>query len=218
MLTRDKDFAIDNEHGIIRCKPKTAEAASAFKVLQLAVQKLLPQVPDAPPVEIEVNGVIGPSLVLAVQVIAARLAEGKHPELAHVAIAQPEEAIPTIAESAMEITGYMERALTENPSAIIAPAPKVEVPPHPLDGLREIFTVKRVLAGTATLLGLGALVVLGSMARRRGLGLVDRSSLLPPSDGTDEFEEDEGDDDGDDEGTYHASGRVIDTTGVEAAA
>lgn len=218
MLTRDKDFTVEAEYGIIRCKPKTPEAASAFKVLQLSVQKLLPQVPDAPPVEIEVNGVVGPSLVLAVQVIASRLAEGTHPELAQIAIAQPEEAIPRIAEGAMEITGYFEHALAENPTAIIAPAPKVEAQPHPLDGLREIFTVKRLLAGTATLLGLGALVVIGTMAHKRGLGLVDRSGILPPSDGSDDFEEDDGHDDGGPDDYIDAEYKEMVTETVHSAA
>lgn len=210
MLTAGKDFVVENEHGIIRCKPKTPECTSAFKVLQLAAQKFLPQVPDAPPVAIEIDGVIGPSVVLAVQAIAQRLAQGKHPELAQIAVAQPEDAIPAVASMAFEISGYIDRALQDNPTAIVSPPPTAEAPKHPLDGLREIFTLKRVLAGTATLLGIGAIVVLGAMANRRGLGVVDRSSFLPPSDGSDEFEDDVHDDD-----DHEAPTNYIDTTATE---
>lgn len=189
MFTRDQDFVCEERYGIVRCLPKSVEATSAFKVLQLQLSKVLPQLPDAPPITIEVDGIIGPTVALGVQAIAARLAQGRHPELAQLAIAQPEEAIPAIASRALEITGYVESVLAGDPTAVITPKPPVEEDVDPLSMLRAVFTPKRIGAGVGVILGVGALIWAGAAARRRGLGMVDRSSLLPPSDGSDDFEE-----------------------------
>lgn len=188
MLTRDQDFTVEEEHGILRCKPKNPNATSTFKVLQLAVQKMIPQLPNAPDIDIDINGVIGPSIALGVQIIAQRLAEGPHQGLAGLIGLQPEEAIPSIAENAMEIAGYIDQVNGADPTAVVAP--KQPEPIDPLAQLKGIFTPKRIVAGLGTLLGLGALVCFGFAADRRSLGLADRSSMLPPSDGTDEFDED----------------------------
>jgi hypothetical protein len=190
VLIRDQDFICDDASGILRCQPKTVAATSAFKVLQLQLSKLLPQLPEAGEIEIDVNGVIGPSTALGVQILATRLAEGSHKELAQLAIGQPEDAIPRIAESALEIVGYVDDVMTKDPTAIAMPRPAQELTFDPLAMLRSIFTPKRIAAGVGALVGLGALVMAGTAAQRRVLGLLDRSSFLPPSDGSDEFDDD----------------------------
>lgn len=190
MFSLGQDFVVESQHGIIRCVAKSPQAASAFKVLQIALAKLLPQLPEPPPVEISVDGVIGPSTTLAVQVVIQRLCEGSHQELAPIALAQPEEAIPAVAASAMEIAGYLDRVLGDDPSAILAPKPIVEPEIDPVAVLRQIFTGKRIAALGATVLGLGGLALVAGASDRRALGYMDRAGFLPESDGTDEFEED----------------------------
>lgn len=191
-LVPGQDFTVETKHGIIRCLPKTAAAASAFKVIQLALAKLLPQLPDAPAVDIEIDGVIGPSVTLAVQVIAQRLASGKHQGLAQLSGLQPEQAVPAVAEYAMEVAGYIEQVIGADPTALVNPQMFGE-PIDPMAQLKGLFTGKRVAAAAATLLGIGALALVGVTTHRRALGVADRSTMLPPSDGTDEFDED-GDD------------------------
>ncbi len=190
MLVRDQDFAVEKKRGIIRCTPKNADASSAFKVLQLAMQKLLPQLPDPPAVVIEVDGVVGPSLTLATQVVAQRLTDGVHKGLAELCGLQPEEAIPQIATFCMEITGYIEKVLDVDPTALIAPKSQpMGEPIDPMATLKNLFTTKRIAAVAGTFVGIAVFVGLGAMMQRRSMGTADRSSTLPPSDGTDEFEE-----------------------------
>lgn len=202
MLARDQDFVVETKHGIIRCHPKTPAASSAFKVLQIAVSRLLQQVPDAPDVAIDVDGVIGPSVTLAVQVIAQRMSNGKHQGLAELGGLQPEQAVPAVAERAMEIAGYLQQVVEAEPAALINPQP-VELA-DPFAALKGMFTGKRIAAIAGTLLGVAAFIGLGAMVQRRTLGLSDRSSMLPPSDGTDDFDED----------AYESSHTDIDTDGA----
>ncbi len=193
MLAPGKDFDVEDEHGILRCVPKSPEAQNAFRVLQLQLQKIVPHLPEAPPVPINVDGVIGPGTTLVVQMVAGRLAEGSHPELAALACAQPEEAIPGVAAGAMELAGFLDRALEKDPTAVVAPKPPPEPPqPGPLDILKSIFTKRRLVAAGATLCGIGGLLLVARASDRRALGHVDRSAMLPYSDGSDEFD-DEGD-------------------------
>jgi hypothetical protein len=191
MFVRDQDFVVDEQFGFIRCRGKTPQATSAFKVLQLQAQKLASHLPDGPAVEITADGVIGPSTALVVQMIALRVAEAGHGDLVEIGAAQPEEAIPAIAASAMEIAGYFERVLTTNPTAIIAPSPPEEPAFDPVQMLKQLFTGKRVAAIGGILLGLGSIAAIAGVSDRRALGRVDRSNLLPESDGTDEFDDDD---------------------------
>src|SRR5262245_33037726 len=121
MFQAGKDFLVEDDYGIIRCLPQTDEARAAFKVLQMRLGKLVAQLPDAPKAEIPIDGVIGPSATLAMQLIALRLAEGSHQDLAAFAIAQPEEAIPMCAASAMEMAGYLDSVMEQDPHALAAP-------------------------------------------------------------------------------------------------
>lgn len=199
MFVRDQDFVCDDTHGIIRCLPKTAEAASAYKVLQLQLMRLVPHLPEAPAVTIAVDGIIGPSAVLALQMIALRLCDGAHQELAQLALAQPEQSIPLVAENAMEIAGYIDQVMSTDPTAIIAPK-QIEPPElDPVAMLKQIFTKKRVAASVAMLGGLGGLALVAGASDRRALGHVDRSRFLPVSDGSDEFEDDDESDEGDED-------------------
>jgi hypothetical protein len=215
MFVRDQDFVCETKHGIVRCIAKSIPAISAFKVLQMQLARLLPQLPEAPSIDIDVNGIIGPSTALGVQVLGARLAQGSHQGLAEIIAAQPEQAIPDIAARALEITGYIDSVIEKDPHAISAPGLSQTPPVDPITQLRSIFSIKRVAAATVTLLGLGAMVWVGSAAHRRALGLVDRSSFLPRSDGTDEFEE--SDDDGTPDDGIDRDG-AIDVEAVEHAA
>lgn len=200
MFVRDQDFIVDDKHGIIRCLPKTAEAASAYKVLQLQLVRLVPHLPEAPAVTIAVDGIIGPSATLVVQMIALRLCDGAHRGLAQLALAQPEQAIPLVAENAMEIAGYIDQVMTADPTAIIAPKPVEQPELDPIAMLKQFLTKKRIAAAGATVFGLGSLMLVAGASDRRALGHVDRSRFLPASDGTDDFEEDdEADDDEDDD-------------------
>lgn len=198
-LAAAEDFTIDTEHGIIRCRPKTPGAASAFKVLQVTVTRALEQLPDAPAVSIDIDGVIGPSLTLAVQVIAQRLAAGKHQGLAQLGGLQPEEAVPAVATHAMEIAGYLDGVMQGDPTALVNPQTQLPEGFDLIGQLKSLFTGKRIAAMAGTLLGAAVFIGLGASIQRRGLGMLDRSGLLPPSDGTDEFD-DPGHDDDDDGG------------------
>jgi hypothetical protein len=221
VFTNGQDFDCEEVFGIPRCKPKTIEATSAFKVLQLQLAKLLPQLPDAAHVDVDINGVIGPSTALGVQLIAKRLAEGSHKELAQISIAQPEQAIPAIAERALEIVGYVNAIMEQDPTALAMPQPLQAPEFDPLSMLRSIFTPKRIAAGVGTLVGLGALIFAGSAAHRRALGTVDRSRFLPPSDGSDDFDEGEEAEEAEHsiEPDYdHGQHRVIDAEAVELPA
>jgi len=215
-LAVDQDFHVTNEHGILRAHPKNLGATSAFKTLQITVRRAIEQIPEAPAVVLEVDGVIGPSLALAVQVIAQRLASGKHHGLAQLGCLQPEDAIPTIAQNAMEIAGYVSNVLEADPTALINPQ-TIARPPDPMEQLKGLFTPKRIAAALGAIAGLGTLVCFGVAADRRSLGIADRSYLLPPSDGSDEFDEDELEDDGaEDDGDDGAEG-VIDAQAVETS-
>lgn len=183
-------------------------------MLQLAVTKLIAQFPDAPPVDIEIDGVIGPTLTLGVQAIAHRLSSGGHHDLAGAIPSQPEEGIPAVAERAMEIAGYLEHVLKADPTAVVAPKVLGE-PIDPLAQLKALFTGKRIAAIAGTLLGIAAFVGLGAVVQRRTLGTIDRSNMLPPSDGTDEFEEDEDDGHGAHDMSDVDTGSAIDAQAVE---
>lgn len=188
MFVQGQDFTCDAANGIIRCTPKQTTASSAFKTLQIIIQRLLPQIPGASGVEVPVDGVIGPTTVLAVQMVAARLAQGKYPGLVPLASAQPEEAIPFVASHALEIAGNLDQIATEDPKALILAEP--EMPPDPISSLKSVLTGKRIAAAGATLMGFIGLGILASSSSRRALGTADRSNMLPPSDGTDQFDED----------------------------
>ncbi len=181
-------------------------------MLQLSIAKLLPHIPDAPAVDIEPDGIIGPSITLAVQVIAQRLANGPHQGLVPFAALQPEEAIPAVAENAMEIAGYLDAVLTKDPTALVAP--RQPEPEDPIQMLKGLFTPKRIVAAVGTIAGLGAFALVGAAIDRRSLGLVDRTPQLPPSDGTDEFENDEHDEAEVDEVEEPATTHDIDTDNV----
>lgn len=190
MFVPEQDFTVETAYGIPRCLPKNPNASSAFKVLQVAVQRIVPQLPDAPDVDIEIDGIIGPSITLVVQVVAQRLASGKHQGLSQLAGMQPEEAVPMVASHAMEIAGYLDDVLQKDPTALINPSTPLAESMDPMAMIKSLFTGKRIAAVAGSLLGVAALVGLGAMVQRRTLGTVDRSGHLPPSDGTDEFDED----------------------------
>lgn len=200
MFTRDQDFEVYGQ-GILRCRPKNPAATSAFKALQIAIGRIASQVPDAPPIEIAVDGEIGPGLTLIVQLILQRLAEGGHDKLAPLATAQPEEAIPATAAMSLEIAGYIEAVLAQEPTAIMAPKRPQLTGPDPIQLLKGLFTPKRIAASLGVVAGITGLALAAHASDKRALGVVDRGKFLPPSDGSDDF--DDGDDDGeenDDEG------------------
>lgn len=197
MFTADQHFTIEVKHGITRCLPKSNEVASAFKTLQFVCQKLAPHVPGAGSASISLDGMIGPSTTLVVQMIAMRFCEGKHQALAPLVSMQPEEAIPFVAANAMEIAGYIDQVVTGDPMALVAPQPIEERPPDPVEMLKGVLTPSRIVAAGVGLLGIAGLAIAAAMSDRRSLGTMDRSHLLPESDGSDEFDEDayEADDD-----------------------
>jgi len=195
-------YTIEQKMGIMRCIPKTPDATSAYKTLQLVVARLVKQVAGAPPIEVSIDGTIGPSCVLAVQVVAGRLAEGKHQGLQQLATAQPEEAIPYVAQNAMEIAGYFDRATSEDPHALVAPRQLAEPPPpDPIETLKGLLTAPKIAAAGAALVGLTGIAILASASDKRAGGRMDRSHMLPESDGTDELEgeDDEHEDESEDE-------------------
>lgn len=213
-LAADQDFALTTEHGIIRARPKNPNATSAFKVLQVTVSRAVEQLPDAPAVSIEVDGVIGPTIALAVQVIAQRLASTKHQGLTQLGGLQPEEAIPTIAGHAMEVAGYIDTVMREDPTALVNPQ-VIPEPPDPIAQLKALFTPRRIAAALGTIVGLAGFAFAAAATDRRGLGLADRSHMLPPSDGTDEFEDEgHGEDDEDPMSDVDTEG-AIDVEAVE---
>jgi len=221
MFTLGHDFVCETGHGIIRCIPRTPEAASAFKVLQLQLVRLVPQLPEPPDVTIEADGIIGPSMTLAMQMILGRIVQSfPHETLLSLALAPPEEAIPTIASLAMEISGVIDQVITSDPNAIASPTSPQHQDEDPIDLLKRVLTKKRILAGSATLLGLGGLGLVASASSRRALGLVDRSRFLPPSDGSNEEDEDEDedDDDGEDEENTKSAIKSIPSLPPESAA
>jgi hypothetical protein len=59
--------------------------------------------------------------------------------------------------------------------------------------LKQVFTGKRVAAIGGILFGLGSIAAVAGVSDRRALGRIDRSNLLPESDGTDEFDDDDTD-------------------------
>lgn len=198
MLTRDQDFEVYGQAaGILRCRPKNPAATSAFKTLQIAIGRVAPQIPDAPPVEIVVDGEIGPSLTLLVQLVLQRFGEGGHDQLAPLATAQPEEAIPATAAYSLEIAGYVEAVLAKEPTALIAPKRPQLTGPDPIQLLKGLFTPKRIAASLGVVAGITGLALAAHASDKRALGVVDRGKFLPPSDGSDDF--DDGDDDGGDE-------------------
>lgn len=202
MFVHGQDFVCDDTNGILRCVPKSLTAISACKVLQMQLVKLAAQLPEPPPVAIDVNGTIGPTTALTLQMIASRLCLGAHQELAELAGAQPEQSIPYITTHALELAGYFDRLTESDPTALLTPQPMQGPVFDPIAVFKSIFTVKRVVAGTATLLGLGAIALIANAADKRTGGLIDRSGWLPPSDGSDDFEEeieDEVEDDSEDE-------------------
>jgi hypothetical protein len=189
MLTRDQDFEVYGQ-GFLRCRPKNPAAASAFKALQITVQRLVPQLPDAPAYEITIDGEIGPALVLAVQLLLRRLGESGHQDLAPLAVAQPEEAIPATAAMSLEIAGYLDAVLAREPTALLAPKREPLTGPDPIQLIKSLLTPKRIAASVGVLAGITGLALAAHATDRRALGVVDRSGLLPPSDGSDDFGED----------------------------
>lgn len=198
MLIKDQHFAIEETAGLIRCVPLTPEATSAYKTLQLLLMKLVEQVPSAPRGMVTLDGTVGPTTALVVQVIAARLAEGSYSELSELATAQPEEVIPYIGHNAMEIAGVFDMIVAKDPTALVAPRTLAAAaePVDPVQMLKGLLTGPRIAAASAALLGVTGLAVAAYVSDRRGSGVADRSSMLPESDGTDDFDEDadEGDD------------------------
>lgn len=191
MLEPGKDFTIDEEHGIIRCVPSTDEARATFKVLQLRLQKLVGQLPDAPQVTINIDGVIGPAATLVAQAIVLRMSEGAHQEFMAFAVAQPETAIPLCGAMAMELSGYLDQVMTDDPHALASPTPPPEPQLDILGMIKGYFTKKRTIAAGAALCGLGGLALVARASQRRALGVIDRSGMLPPSDGTDAMDDDD---------------------------
>lgn len=193
MFVRDRDFRCESKGGIVRCSPVHSQAISAYKTLQLIATKLLPQVPDAPPITVQTDGIIGPTTVLAIQVIAARLVMGPHRELAALATMQPEEAIPWVAERAMELAGYLDQVVSSNPTALIAQtAPEVK-PLAESSG----FTMGQIATAGVTLMGFVGIGLLAHASSKRSAGTMDRSFMLPESDGSDQFDGGDDDDGGD---------------------
>jgi hypothetical protein len=199
MLTQDQHFTIEIKAGFPRCVPKSPEAASAYKTLQLLLVRLVKQLPNAPKMMISIDGVIGPSTVLAVQLIATRLAEGKYPAMVDIASAQPEEAIPFVAVNAMEIADAFDQAMNADKTALLSPQPLEEAQPDPMAMLKGLLTIPKIAAVGFGLLGLTSIALVARTSDRRGAGLVDRSRFLPESDGTDDFDDEGHDDEGDDE-------------------
>lgn len=185
MFVRDRDFRCEtSEDGIVRCTPMQDGATQTYKMLQVVLAKLLPQVPDAPPLSVEPDGTIGPTTVFAVQIVATRLATTPHQELAPLATMQPEEAIPLVAERASDVAGY----LAGLDPAVLATAPALGEPP-PLPKSESPFTISRVAMASAALLGLVGIGLFARASSLRGAGTVDRSDLLPLSDGSDQFDD-----------------------------
>ena len=211
MFVRDRDFVCESTDGLIRCLPKVPIVASAYKVLQLQLVRLLPQLPEPPDIEIAIDGIIGPSTVLATQMILTRLGQ-THPqiwnELGDFITAPPERSIEWLATIADQLTGYLDAAVAANPSALVQPnPPRPPADEEPLDWVKRVFTKSRVLAGGATLLGFGSLLLISGAIDRRALGVTDRSHFLPASDGTDSDGDDgdfDGSDDDGDEGSDDA--------------
>ena len=200
MFTPGQDFICETKLGMIRCKAKAPHATSGFKALQLTLTRLLAQLPIASKPTIDVDGVIGPSTVLAAQLIATRLAEGRYSAFSELASAQPEEAIPYVAQHAMEIAGVFEQILQQDPKALLAPSTGLEEAPFdPMQMLKGMLTAPRIAAVGVAALGLTGLALVASASDRRSSGIADRSGMLPDSDGTDDYEEDD-DDDGDADG------------------
>jgi hypothetical protein len=201
MFTRDQDFACELRSGIVLCVGLTPEVASTYKVLQLQIKRLLPQIPGPPKVEIIVDGIIGPSAALGLQMIVARISQGQPGvlrELGALIYAPAEQTIIGIAQHADMLTGYIDQILVRDPDAVRSPPQAI--PPQPEDPIafaKRVFTKKRLIASGVTLAGLAGLAAVASASDSRALGRVDRSGFLPESDGTDEMD-DGGDDDGDD--------------------
>jgi len=202
MFTHDQDFVCEMKAGIVLCTARTPEAASTYKVLQLQLMRLLPQLPRPPSVTPAVDGIIGPSTALGLQMIIARIAQG-YPsvlrELGALIYAPAEQTIVGIAQHADALTGYIDQILVQDPNAIRSPPPIV--PPQPEDPLvfaKRVFTKKRLIASGVTIAGLAGLAAVATASNSRVLGRVDRSGFLPPSDGTDEMEDDDDDDSDDD--------------------
>ena len=199
MLTRDQDFVCDTSKGIVLCSPLTPEAESAYKVLQLALARLVAQIPGVR-TKIDVDGVIGPTVALATQMVFTRMSQG-HPEVARelgaLIYAPAEQAILGVAEHADALAGYIDKIITDDPNAVRSPKPPpAPAPEDPVKFLKRIFTKKRLLAGAATLAGFAGLAVVATASSARALGRVDRSGFLPASDGTDETDDDDEDDGG----------------------
>jgi hypothetical protein len=191
VLAQDQFKVETSEAGIIRCVPQTAEATSAYKTLQLLLLKLVDQVPGAPRAMFAIDGVIGPSTALAVQVVAGRLAE-TYQELTELASAQPEEAIPYIGQSAMEIADVFEKIMERDTHALVQP-PQLGAAAEsvdPVQMLKGLLTAPRLAAAGVALAGISGLAIAAYASDRRMSGLADRSSFLPESDGTDQFDED----------------------------
>jgi hypothetical protein len=99
----------------------------------------------------------------------------------------------------MEIAGVFEQILQQDPRALLAPSTGLEEAPFdPMQMLKGMLTAPRIAAVGVAALGLTGLALVASASDRRSSGIADRSSMLPESDGTDDYEEEEEDDDGDD--------------------
>ena len=197
MFVRDQDFVCEDKQGILRCLPKTPEATSAFKTLQITAQRLGAQLPGTP--EIHIDGTLGPSSVLAVQLLATRLGT-RYPAFLDFAGAQPEQAIPYAAAHALELAGALDEITTADPQALmpIDLAPVAEA--DPMASLKSLLTGERIAAVGVSLLGLVGLGYVAHASDQRALGTVDRSQFLPESDGSNEFDDDYEDEDSGDDG------------------
>lgn len=201
MFARDQDFECDTSAGIVLCVGLKPEVTSTFKVLQLQLSRLLPQLPNPPKVAVIVDGVIGPSVALSLQMVIARIARG-YPGVLHdlrvLVYAPAEQMILEIARHADLLTSYINQILTHDPNAVRSPPPLAEPKPEdPVAFAKRIFTTKRLIASGVALAGLAGLTAVASASDSRALGRIDRSSFLPESDGTDEDDDADEDDEPD---------------------
>jgi hypothetical protein len=198
MFTRDQDFACELRSGIVLCTALTPEVVSTYKVLQLQLSRLLPQIPGPPKTAIVIDGIIGPSVALGLQMIVARIAQG-YPgvlrDLGALIYAPAEQTIIGIAQHADMLTGYIDQILARDSNAVRSPPPLTQPQPEdPIAFAKRVFTKKRLIASGVTIAGLAGLAVVAGASDSRVLGRVDRSGFLPESDGTDEMDDDADDD------------------------
>ncbi len=201
MFTLNQDFECDTSAGIVLCVGLKPEVTSTFKVLQLQLSRLLPQLPNPPKIDVIVDGVIGPSVALSLQMVVARIARG-YPGILHdlgaLVYAPAEQMIIEIARCSDLLTSYINQIITHDPNAVRSPPPLAEPKAEdPIALAKRVFTPKRLIAGSVALASLAGLTAVASASDSRVLGRADRSHLLPASDGTDDDSSYDDDDGGD---------------------